>query len=213
MPAPGLRTRVSDPPVSLRDPTPNRLAALPRGSLRELVWTCAGADPGAGWRGVDTLDPAHGRGEMTWEDGRLTTAGGTELGLVVWQDGDDRVIRANAAAGPAQRAHTSATSSTCATCAAAWMILSRSSSSTPSNTRGQRRTRITWLSAVVSAGDVRVSVLRPRPCTQLGAVFQKTPYVRRCPFRTDLEEGPQGLKRSRPSNVYEGRQIGSYPRW
>jgi len=34
----------------------------------------------------------------------------------------------------------------------------------PSNTRGRRRTRITWLSAVVSAGDVRVSVLRPRPC-------------------------------------------------
>jgi len=34
-----LWTSVSDPPVSLRDPTPNRLAALPRGSV-----------PGAGWR-------------------------------------------------------------------------------------------------------------------------------------------------------------------
>src|SRR5215468_7934978 len=47
-----LWPRVSAASISLRDSPTDRLAALPCGTICELVWTRPGADPRPGWKGV-----------------------------------------------------------------------------------------------------------------------------------------------------------------
>src|SRR5215813_11719287 len=57
-----------------------------RGNSFPMCPSPAGAHPRAGRGRVDTLDPAHGGGEMTRENGRQIADGrsSSELGLVVW---------------------------------------------------------------------------------------------------------------------------------
>jgi len=60
----GVRAWGSNPPISLRDPSPDRVATLPGGSVCRMVRAWARADPGAGWGRVGADDSGDWRSEV-----------------------------------------------------------------------------------------------------------------------------------------------------